>query len=170
MYIWPETGADAASLHSFSHSELGPHNECTCTTRLLRSNLRTVGISRWREHLAKSIITFHTGYRSAAPFLNVAFAPVRATDTFDELVETPRVDGTPKAPSPCPLPATSASVTKSVTVVEWGGSMFQCQCTFTHVSDHCLQLPPVLSIGVLHLEVHVLDDLRAHILHVSIHE
>jgi len=62
------------SGHSFSHSELGPHNEFTCTTRLLRSNLRTVGTSRWREHWAKSSITFHTGYHSAAPFLNVAFA------------------------------------------------------------------------------------------------
>jgi len=109
------------SGQSFSHSKLGPDNEFTCKTRFLRFNLCTVGTSRWREHLAKSSITFHTGYRSAAPFLNVAFAPVRATDTFAELLETPRLYGAPKAPSPCPLPATSASVTKSVTVVEWGG-------------------------------------------------
>jgi len=127
VYLARNRGRCCKSAYSFSHSELGPHNEFTCTTRLLRSNLRTVGTSRWREHLTKSSITFHTGNCSAAPFLNVAFAPVRATDTFAELVETPRVDGAPQSPSPCPLPATSTSVTKSVTVLEWGGvHVFNC--------------------------------------------
>jgi len=106
-YLTRNRGRCCKSGHNFSHSELGPDNEFTCTTRLLRSNLHTVGTSRWREHLANSSITFHTGYRSAAPFLNVASAPVRATDTFAELVETPRVDGAPKKkdwanPSTCP--------------------------------------------------------------------
>ena len=111
------------------------------------------------------------GYRSAAPFLNVAFAPVRATDTFAELVETPRVDGAPKAPSPCPLPSTSASVTKSVTVVEWGGvNVFNASALSRMFLTIACNSHPSVGCGILHLEVHVHYDLRTHILHVSVHE
>jgi len=56
VYLARNRGRCCTSGHSFSHSELGPDNEFTYTTRLLHSNLRTDGTFMWREHLAKSSI------------------------------------------------------------------------------------------------------------------
>ena len=58
VYLAKNRGRCCKSAHSFSHSELGPHKEFTCTTRSLRSNLRTVGTSRWREHFASQHKSF----------------------------------------------------------------------------------------------------------------
>ena len=82
VYFARNYGKCSKTGHSASHSKLSPAKELTRRTRWLCSNsVCTVNPSRWQEQLAKSSITFHTGYRSAAPFWNFAFTPVCATDT-----------------------------------------------------------------------------------------
>jgi len=80
-----------------------------------RSNLCVVGTLRWREHFAKSRITFHAGYRSPVLVLNVAFTSAQAHDWAHVMLEHTEIVPALTTHTSCKLATTLASVAQSVT-------------------------------------------------------
>jgi len=121
MYFAKNQGRCTKSGHNPVHSELYTANDFTWRFTTLRSDLRVVGTSRWREHFAKSWITLHTWYRSPVPLVNVAFTSARPTDLANVMLEPTEIVTAPMAHTSCKLANKSASVTQSVTRGAGGG-------------------------------------------------